>query len=153
MESEMIIIFLLIILIAIYIYDIYKREKFSNFYTPANYGINSIYSPVDYNTRYDNCQNDTGYPLDRPCRIKTNIPKRKNVCNKNLEVIDINSDYNSLLSLNSTNKNNIMDNLSLNRKNIPVNDYTENVDIKSLNSMDSFPNTLNDVNEDLNSFI
>ena len=156
MESDTIIIILLLILIAIYIYDIYRRENFKsnllgNYFgnIPGFSDLNQFYSPVNYNTAYDNCQTDTGYPLNRPCIIKTNIPKNRNVCNKQKEVIDLNSDYNSLLSIDDLSIKN-MNKKQLSLKN--ENNSANNIDIKSLNSIDSGINTLNDIDEEINSY-
>jgi hypothetical protein len=76
MNKDTIIIVLLIILIGLYIWDMYKREHFMG------------YGPVDYNTLKVNCDNLTG---SRPCVVDTVKPSRDLVCNKRFEVVDPNT--------------------------------------------------------------
>lgn len=150
MESNFIIIILLIIVIILYIIDMYNRETFKQF---MNQDTNSMYGTVNYNTMYEKCQDGSGYPLNKPCKIKTVIPKVKNVCNNKLEVIDMNNEYNSLLSIND-----MIDNESYSNKELKYinkikqeksKQLMKEIDIRSLNSMESNNNTLNDIDNEL----
>ncbi len=74
------IILLLVMLIVIYMFDVYKKEIHEGF---------SSYFEVDYNTRTQACDDLTG---SRPCEVKTVVPSKEIVCNKKLDIIDKSDD-------------------------------------------------------------
>ncbi len=76
MNRDTIIIVLLIVLIGLYIWDMYRREHFMG------------YGPVNYNTLKVKCDYLTG---SRPCVVDTVKPSRDLVCNKKLNVVDSNN--------------------------------------------------------------
>jgi hypothetical protein len=75
MDSNIIIIILLIILISLYIWDIMNRECFYPY-------DDNIFMHVDYNTRMQNCGSLTGPETCGP--VKTVRPRRKEICDKEL---------------------------------------------------------------------
>ena len=79
LDSNTIIIILLIFLIILFLWDMNRREPFFG---------GSDYEPVNYNKRGQPCDNLTG---SNPCVVDTVIPSKKIVCNKNLDPVDTNS--------------------------------------------------------------
>ncbi len=75
---DTIIIVLLIVLIGLYIWDMYRREHFMGF------------ASVNYNTENVRCDNLTG---SDPCVVKTVKPKRDIVCNKKFDVVNQQSEH------------------------------------------------------------
>lgn len=157
----MIIIILLIILIILYIIDMYNRESFKVL-TMVKPNPNSLhYGNVNYNTPYENCKDNLGSPLNKQCVVKTVIPKRKSVCNNRLDVIDLNTEHNSLLSFDDKVDNELIkilddvdycdnDSKYQDQKNNKIKNLLMNdIDIKSLNSIDSYYNTLSDIDDEI----
>lgn len=73
MTRDTIIIVLLIVLIGLYIFDMYRKEGFSG------------WAPVNYNTRLVSCDNLTGGDA---CVVQTVKPKRDLVCNKRFNIVN-----------------------------------------------------------------
>ncbi len=80
MTRDTIIIVLLIVLIGLYIFDMYRKEGFMG------------WGPVNYNTRKVPCDNLTGGDA---CVVQTVKPKRDIVCNKRFDVVNQNNLDNS----------------------------------------------------------
>ncbi len=75
MDSNTIIIVLLLILISLYIWDIMNREGFFPY-------DDNIFANVNYNTPIQNCGSLAG---PSPCAVRTVRPRRKEICNKKLD--------------------------------------------------------------------
>ena len=75
-DSHVVIIILLLVLIGLNLWDMYRRESFSS--------VGGNYFNVDYNTMDVKCDDLTGTDA---CVVKTVKPKRKEVCTKKLNFI------------------------------------------------------------------
>ena len=75
-ETHIVIILLLLVLIGLNVWDMYRRESFSS--------VGGNYFNVDYNTMDVKCDDLTGTDA---CVVKTVKPKRKEVCTKKLNFI------------------------------------------------------------------
>ncbi len=75
MNSNTIIIVLLLVLISLYIWDIMNREGFLTY-------DDNLFMQVNYNTLEQKCDSLAG---PSPCKVKTVKPKRKIVCDKKLD--------------------------------------------------------------------
>lgn len=76
LDKTTLIIILLLILISLHVWVVYKNEYFTTF--------TGQYFNVDYNTKNVNCDDLTG---TNPCVVKTVKPKRKTVCTKKYNFI------------------------------------------------------------------
>jgi hypothetical protein len=157
MDSKTIIILLSIIIVLIYIYDMYNKEGFKNYRNNESFE----FADVDYNTTKVICDNLTG---TNNCIINTVKPDRKIVCNKNLLIenkslddidIGMSMDQMDMLSVEELDKLNIdqmsMDQMNINKMNIdikrqyPQQNISINEDLMSANDM----NTLSDIEEQI----
>jgi hypothetical protein len=75
-NTHIVIIILLLLLIGLNVWDMYRRESFSS--------VGGNYFNVDYNTMDVKCDDLTGTDT---CVVKTVKPKRKEVCTKKLNFI------------------------------------------------------------------
>ncbi len=76
MDTHVVIIILLLILIGLNLWDMYRRESFSS--------VGGNYFNVDYKTMDVKCDDLTGTDA---CVVKTVKPRRKEVCTKKLNFI------------------------------------------------------------------
>ncbi len=160
MDSHVIIIILLLVLIGLNLWDMFRRESFSS--------VAGNFSNVDYNTMEVKCDNLTGTDA---CVVNTVKPKRKEVCTKKLDFInptkriqDMNARASSknMEQLNRRNKE-LQDDMGMSLDQLANNfdddvDYVVNINreknnSKILNIIDNKKykdnNTLSDIDEQL----